>query len=287
MRKVLISVALILLSISSVSFASQNIALVYNVMPDFQNGQAIDSTHTNQIGFSLFESGETLYYNGKLLEIKENRFFIDTKGLSGENKFEISNDNNEKVSYTYYFSNDDGYLNGYKIEELKNKNYKTYIKTIKNISIIYTEKDKKSISKIEKIILSLDEEFISNVKEIKMIPAKHSSGAAGITKYDKITLYNISGYSASTIKNIVIHEIAHTWASLLMQNKVIDYSYSDYKLAVNKDTKFPSKYAKENVKAGNYSEDFAESISFYLINEKSFAKKYPARAEYIKEIIKN
>ena len=71
-----------------------------------------------------------------------------------------------------------------------------------------------------------------------------------------------------------------------MQNKVIDYSYSDYKLAVNKDTRFPSKYAKENVEAGNYNEDFAESISFYLINEKTFSNKYPARTEYIKEIIK-
>ena len=286
MRKVLISVALIFLLVSSVSFASQNIALVYNVMPDFQNGQAIDSTHTNKIGFTLCERGETLYYNGKQLEVKENRFFIDTKGLSGENKFEISNDIGEKVSYTYYFSNDDGYLESYKIEELKNKDYKTYIKTIRNISVIYTEKDKKSISKVEKIILALDEKFISNVKEIKMIPTNHSSGAAGITKYDKITLYNISSYSTSTIKNIVIHEIAHTWAFTLMQNKVIDYSYSDYKLAVNKDTRFPSKYAKENVEAGNYNEDFAESISFYLINEKTFSNKYPARTEYIKEIIK-
>lgn len=286
MKKVLISVLFTLTFISSVAFASQNIALVYNVMPDFPNGQAIDSTHTNQISFSLFESGETLFYNGKQLEVKENRFYIDTKDLSGENTFEITNLENEKVKFTYYFSNKDGYLPNYSMSELKDKTYKTYIKTIRNISVIYTEKDSKSISKIEKIISNLDENIIRNVTEIRLIPVNHTSHAAGITKYDKITLYNISSYSTQTIKNIVIHEIAHTWASSLMQKKIIDYSYSDYKLVVNKDSKFPSKYAKENVETGNYNEDFAESVSFYLINEKSFTKKYPARAEYLKEIIK-
>lgn len=287
MKKVLISIIFALTLISSITLASQNIALVYNVMPDFPNGQAIDSTHTNQIGFSLFESGEVLFYNGKQLEIKGNRFYVDTKDLSGENKFDFTNLHNEKVSYTYYFSNKDGYLENYKIDELKNKNYKTYIKTIKNINVIYTEKDSKSIAKIEKIISNLDENIIKNVSEIKLIPLNHSSGAAGITKNNKITLYNISSYSTQTIKNIVIHEIAHTWASSLMQKKIIDYSYSDYKLVVEKDAKFPSKYAKENVEIGNYNEDFAESVSFYLINEKSFTKKYPARANYIKQIIKN
>ena len=93
---------------------------------------------------------------------------------------------------------------------------------------------------------------------------------------------------SSKDKEMLINELSSIKANIgkYAINGDNDYSYSDYKLAVNKDTRFPSKYAKENVEAGNYNEDFAESISFYLINEKTFSNKYPARTEYIKEIIK-
>ena len=165
------------------------------------------------------------------------------------------------------------------------KTYKTYVKTIKNIPVIYTSKDSKSISKVEEIINKLPEELLVNLEEIKLVPAKHESNAAGITKYNKISFYNISKYSGATLKNVVIHEIAHTWAYELIKDKEIDYSYTNYQKYVSKDTKFPSKYAKLNVASGNYSEDFAESVSFFLINKKSFTKKYPARAEYIENLL--
>lgn len=286
MKKVLVSIAIVLLSFANSCFASQNIPLVYNIIPDISNNYVIDTNHTNQITFSLFESGETLYYNNTLLKIEDGKFAISTQELTGKNTFEISNASGERVTYTYYFSDKKGYLEDYSMSELSNKKYKTYIKTIENVSIIYTEKDSKAIKKLETIISKLPKTLLENLSEIKLLPTRHSSGATGVTKYDKITLYNISSYSTSTIKNVVIHEIAHTWAYKLMENKKIDYSYTDYKLTVDADDKFPSNYAKENVRQGNYSEDFAESVSFFLINQKSFEKKYPARADYISKLLK-
>lgn len=269
----------------NITFASEKIALNYNIIPDIPNGYVVDSNHTKQINFSLFENENELYYNNQILKIENNIFSIPLDSLSGETNFVISNSSGETVSYTYYISDKDGYLKNYKFDEIQNSKNKIFIKTIKNIPIIYTTKEEKVVKEIEKILLSLPDNLLNNINEIRMIPAKHKSKAAGITKYNKIALYKLSSYSKSTIKNIVIHEIAHTWAYDLMTDKVLDYSYTDYQEAVKKDKKFPSKYAKEYVIEGNYSEDFAESVSFYFINTKSFSKKFPARTEYIKSIL--
>lgn len=287
MKKILTLTVIILTTLfSNIVFAVENVAFNYNVMPDVQNGYVIDSNHTNQIGFSLFENEDAIYLNGNLLEVEDDRFSISIDGLTGKQSFTLSNAKGEEITYTYYISDGKGYLEGFKFDELKN-NYKTYIKTVKGISLIYTSKDLKTISKVEKIINELPEELLVNVEEMKFIPAKHSSKAAGITKYNKISFYNLSSYSSNTLKNVVIHEISHTWAHALTKEKKIDYSYTDYRKVVEIDKTFPSKYAKTNVAVGNYSEDFAESVSFYLMNIKSFTQKYPARAEYIKNLLDN
>ena len=286
MKKIITSIILAsIISASGYVLAADKIALNYNIIPDIANGYVIDSSHTNHITFSLFENENELYYNNQILKIENNKFSIPLAGLSGKSKFTITNSSGESVEYTYYISDKNGYLAGYTFDEMKDSKNKVFIKTVKNISIIYTNVEEKSVKEIEKIILSLPDKLLSNLSEIKLIPAKHESKAAGITKYDKITLYKISSYSKSTIKNIVIHEIAHTWAYDLMQDKILDFSYTDYRQAVNSDKKYPSKYAEENVRTGDYSEDFAESVSFYLISEKSFNKKYPSRANYIKNIL--
>ena len=274
-----------LILLLNITFASEKIALNYNIIPDIPNGYVVDSNHTNQISFTLFEEEKELYCNDTILEISNNKFSICLENLSGEVNFDFKNSNGESVSYTYYVSAKDGELKNYSFNEMPNSKNKIFIKTIKDIPVIYTNKEVKAVKEIEKILLALPEQLLKNISEIKLIPASHKSKAAGITNYNKITLYKISSYSKSTIKNIVIHEIAHTWAHDLMKTKVLDYSYTDYQEAVNKDKNFPSKYAKEYVLDGNYSEDFAESISFYFINTKSFSKKFPSRTEYIKSII--
>lgn len=280
-----ILVLLIMLSLSSKVFAGNTIPLNYNILPDVANGYVIDSSTHQEINFTLFENEDMLYYNDEPLTIINNSFSINTEGLTGKQTFTITNTLGEISTYTYYFSDKNGFVKDYTLDELNKPNIKVYIKTIKGISVIYTEKERKLIDSIEEIILLLPEFMLDNTKEIKLIPAKHSSNVAGITKGSKITFYNISSYSKSTIRNIVIHEIAHTWSYELMKEKLIDYSFEEYKEFVIKDKSFPSKYSKNSVKANDYSEDFAESVSFYFINEKSFTKKYPARATYIKNII--
>lgn len=274
-----------LILFSNFVLATEKISLNYNIIPEVANGYVIDANHNTHINFSLFESENELFCNDKPLTIKNNNFSIPIDNYSGEVNFTFRNSSGESVDYTYYISDKDGFLKDYYFEEMKNKNNKIYIKTIKNIPIIYTNKEQKTVKEIEKILLSLPEKLLNNTSEIKLIPASHKSKAAGITNYNKITLYKISSYSKNTIKNILIHEIAHTWAFDLMKDKILDFSYTDYKEVVKKDKTFPSNYAKKCVKENNYSEDFAESISFYFINIKSFSKKYPARAEYIKNLL--
>jgi hypothetical protein len=129
--------------------------------------------------------------------------------------------------------------------------------------------------------------MISNVKEIKMVPYSNTSNIAGTSKNNSIILYNFGKYSETTRKNIIYHEIAHIWANSLMDSKVIDYDYSDYKEVVSKDKNFVSTYAKNFAHSNNgrVSEDFADSVAFFLINEKTFSKKYANRAAYIKGLL--
>ncbi len=289
MKKVLlysVTLASILaLIVSSIVFAGNNVPLNYNIIPDTFNGYVIDSANQNQISFTLFENEDLLYYSGDVLNVVDNRFSIDTTGFVGKHDFEITNSSNEVSNYTYYFSDENGYVEDYKLDELGDLNVKVYVTTIKGVKVIYTDKEKDLIKDVEEIISSLPGKMLANTTEIKMLPVNHTSGAAGITKYDKITFYNLSKYSKTTIKNIVIHEVAHTWAYDLMRQKAIDYSYTDYKEAVKTDRRYPSNYARRNVEAGDYSEDFAESVSFYFINSNSFAKKYSSRARYIENLV--
>ena len=288
MKKILTAIITFnLILATSITFARDDIALNYNLTSSVKNGYVVDSVNTKQIDFSLFEAEESIFCNNEPVTVENNKFSISIEGLTGKQEFVFSNTENETTTYTYYISDDNGYLENYKLEELKNTKTKTYIKTIKGVTVIYTSKDEKSIKTLEEIISTLPDKLLTNLSEIKLLPAKHTSNAAGVTKYNKITLYNLSSYSKSTIKNIVIHEIAHTWAYDLIKDKTIDYSYTNYQKVVDSEKTFPSKYAKENVKNGNYSEDFAESVSFYFINTNSFERKYPARADYIKELLEN
>ena len=133
----------------------------------------------------------------------------------------------------------------------------------------------------------LPDKLLENLNTITMIPYENSSNIAGVTKENSITLYKFSQYSSTTQKNIIYHEIAHTWASYLMQKKIIDYSYTDYSAFAKADNNFVSNYAKEHIaQKESYSEDFAESVSFYFISQNSFKKKYPQRFIYINSLLK-
>lgn len=288
MRNIVVFIlTFVMLVVSSTCLASDKVPLVYNIMPSIQNESAIDSETTSKIEFSLYDEETMLWVNGAPVEIVDNKFYIDVSNIKGKVTFEFTNDVEESAKFTYFISDGDGYLDEFKLDEVSDKDYKTYIDTVRNIEIIYTEKDKKSLKNIQKTLESVPEEITLNVNEIKLVPAKHASGASGITKDDKVVIYNASKFGTKTLKNIILHEVAHTWSNKLIEDKKIDYSFTEYAKLLEGIKKFPSNYAKQNVLKGNYSEDFAESVAFYYINTKSFAKKFPIRTQYIEKLVQN
>lgn len=288
MRNIVVFIlTFVMLVVSSTCLASDKVPLVYNIMPSIQNESAIDSETTSKIEFSLYDEETMLWVNGAPVEIVDNKFYIDVSNIKGKVTFEFTNDVEESAKFTYFISDGDGYLDEFKLDEVSDKDYKTYIDTVRNIEIIYTEKDKKSLKNIQKTLESVPEEITLNVNEIKLVPAKHASGASGITRDDKVVIYNASKFGTKTLKNIILHEVAHTWSNKLIEDKKIDYSFTEYAKLLEGIKKFPSNYAKQNVLKGNYSEDFAESVAFYYINTKSFAKKFPIRTQYIEKLVQN
>ena len=146
--------------------------------------------------------------------------------------------------------------------------------------MVYTNKDTMRVPYVKMLLNKMPANTRENLKEITFIPAEAPNRAAGITNNNKVRFYNLSTYTNNEIKRIVFHEVAHTWAQALRDDKVMDYSYTEFSKAVRADSKFVTNYSKNSV-----SEDFADSIALYLMNPQSFAKNFPARNNYISALI--
>ena len=283
-KKVLV-VSCIFLLHATISFAGENVPFFYNVLPVEENNSIIDTNYQTTISFNLFENENIVYYNNEIVNVTNNSFEIDISNLSGKQTITFTNDKDEYATFTYYFSDKKGLVNDYALNNVKNA--KTYVKTIDDIKVVYTNKDSKAMKTIEKTINNIPSEIKSNTEEIILLPYKaDQKNVAGVTKYEKIYLYKVSSYSSTKINQIVTHEIAHTWAQKLMQEKVLDFSYTTYQEVVNADKKSVSAYSKKYIEKGDYSEDFADGIALYLANQKSFSKKFPNRTEYFENLIK-
>jgi len=257
----------------------------YNVMPSVSNNSIVDTKVQKELTFKLYEPVDKIYYENESVKIEDNTFKVNVSKLTGYKTLTFTNSSNETVSYSYYFSDKKGKVDDYEL--IKGKELVTYVTTYRNIRIIYTSKEKSAAKKLVNHLKKLPDTLLNNLTTITMIPYETTGNIAGITKNNTITLYKFSKYSTSVQKNILYHEIAHTWATLLMQYKVIDYSYTNYATAVNADHNYVSSYSKSYIQEKNsYNEDFADSIAFFLINKKSFKKKYPNRYEYINTLIK-
>lgn len=277
----LIILTIVILSISLSCYATNSLPFFYNVLPTVANGSIIDGVYQKTLKFNLFEKENKIFYNGKEIEIINNSFEIDISDLNGKVTLVFENDENEKVSLNYFISDENGFVKDYKLE-----NRDTFVKTIDGIKIIFTDNDTKTILLIEEYIKTIPQYIKSNVSKIVLLPNSLGNKTAGVTKNTEITLYNLSKYSSKTIQNILFHEIAHTWARKLMDKKEIDFSYSKYSLSVKADKNYVSSYTKEFIKKNaDYSEDFADSVAFYLMNKASFENKYPNRANYITELL--
>lgn len=263
---------------TSVAFADDRLSLSFNIIADddSKKNSVIDSKVQKKLSFRLFANqNEIIYYNGSEIVVTDKKFDIDITNLTGKQEIKFTNNLNEEATFTYYIADENGLIPEYTLE-----NKPAYIITVDKTKVIYTDKDKKKINLVIDLIKNMPKNTKVNLTEMKLLPTDHASKAAGITNYDKITFYNLSKYSNSQIKNIVLHEVAHTWAHELRRQKVIDFNFTDFTKAANKDSKYVTNYAKTSP-----SEDFAESISFYLIDTESFTKNFPERANYISSII--
>lgn len=281
--KKIVPTTILTLAIGTISFAGDTVPFFYNVLPEFDSNSIIDSKN-DVISFDLWEDEEKVFVNGEEVQVLDNHFVIDTYGLSGKQEFVITNDKNENVIYTYYISDEDGFVADYEDEEIGNKD--VYVTTYESVKFIYTEKDARSVEKVFDLLDNMPTQMKENLKEIKMVPSKTRGNVAGVTKYDSITFYGLSSYRSETFENIVYHEVAHTWAYELIRTKVLDFNYSEYSDLAREDDNYVSNYSRKAiVKNDDYSEDFAESVAFYMIDSEDFEINHPARAEFISSII--
>ena len=271
--KKLFSILFSLFLYTTVSFADDRVALMYNIIPDddSKNNSIVDSRIQKKLGFKLFRAQGAVYCNSQEISIIDERFEIDLNGLTGKQELKFTNDQNEEAIFTYYVAHENGLVKDYMLE-----NEQAYVKTVENAKVVYTTKDAKKIDYVAELIAKMPEVTKTNLKEITLLPTEHTSRAAGITDYNKVTLYNLSTYTDKEIQRIVTHEIAHTWAHELRKAKVIDYSYTNFGNAVKADGNVVTDYSKNSL-----SEDFADSVALYLANADSFTKNFPARANYI------
>lgn len=271
--KKLFSILFSLFLYTTVSFADDRVALMYNIIPDddSKNNSIVDSRIQKKLGFKLFRAQGAVYCNSQEISIIDERFEIDLNGLTGKQELKFTNDQNEEAIFTYYVADENGLVKDYMLE-----NEQAYVKTVENAKVVYTTKDAKKIDYVAELIAKMPEVTKTNLKEITLLPTEHTSRAAGITDYNKVTLYNLSTYTDKEIQRIVTHEIAHTWAHELRKAKVIDYSYTNFGNAVKADGNVVTDYSKNSL-----SEDFADSVALYLANADSFTKNFPARANYI------
>ena len=269
----LFSILFSLFLYTTVSFADDRVALMYNIIPDddSKNNSIVDSRIQKKLGFKLFRAQGAVYFNSQEVNVVNGRFEINLNGLTGKQELKFTNDQNEEAIFTYYVADENGLVKDYMLE-----NEQAYVKTVENAKVVYTTKDAKKIDYVAELIAKMPEVTKTNLKGITLLPTEHTSRAAGITDYNKVTLYNLSTYTDKEIQRIVTHEIAHTWAHELRKAKVIDYSYTNFGNAVKADGNVVTDYSKNSL-----SEDFADSVALYLANADSFTKNFPARANYI------
>ena len=153
------------------------------------------------------------------------------------------------------------------------------------IEYVYSRNNLTSKELVVEILDEVPKELKMGTKQIFLYQSSNDN-VAGVAKDEQNELYNLEQYDKETQKYIVYHEIAHLWGRKLMQYKMLDYHYTDYAEAVRKDNNYISNYSKKyNVEKNNYSEDFADSVAKYLINNKKLSEKYSNRQAYIEQML--
>ena len=248
----------------------------------------VDTNVQKKITFYVLdENKKDIFYDGRLVSIKNGEFEINISELKGFKPIVFNDLTGDTLEFVFWFTDKKGRLENYPLVEGQAAML-TYVKTLRNSLILYSAKERTAFNQLERYFEKLPKNFTSNLKIIKMIPFSNTKNIAGITKNEVTTLYNYNQYTITEKKNILYHEIAHTWANKLMDKKLIDYSYTNYQEIVKKDGNYVSSYSEKFANEHEYrvSEDFADGMAFYLIDENKFTKKYPNRAKYFKELLR-
>lgn len=279
-------ILLILFIVSLCNFAYAENMINSPIINEFKNMSIIDSNSTRYIHFEFSNDIKPIYCNKKVTRLHSNRYAVKVTNMHGTQNIIIRDSLENELQYTYYFSEKNGKINGYEL--VNGKELNVFVTTFKGIQIIYTDNQSKEVEKLKEYIVLLPSNMIVNLKQILMIPYSNTAKIAGSTFNSRITLYNFAKYDEKTQKNIIFHEIAHTWANKMINDNELDNEYTGYKEYVVKDDNFISKYSENFSKdnSGVLSEDFADGIAFYFIDKESFKDKHPNRTEYFDTIIK-
>jgi len=281
-KKLFMTFIFVCLIISNVSYAFEN-----KISSTIDDNSIVDTRTTRNIKFHVDNHNSPIYYKGFKYRLTGNDFFLNISKLSGKQNIVFKNDNDEEFIFTYYFADKDGYIDDYEL--VSGKDLNCYLTTYDDIQIIYTDTELNTVSILKDYLGQIPTNMYKNLHTIKMVPYSNTLNIAGSTKDGRITLYNFTKYDTKTQQNIIFHEVSHVWANDLIEKGLIDESFSNYNNVISKDNNFISKYAADfaNTHDGKLSEDFADSMAFYLINKETFASTYPNRTEYLKELINN
>ena len=157
--------------------------------------------------------------------------------------------------------------------------------TLRNgVQYIYKGKDKEMVEIVSDLIDQLPSELTMGVGEIHF--EGKNGDTAGTACGSKIVLHDFESYSKNMQKHILYHEVAHTLGNAMQFYRILDRNYTDYTEYAKKDKNYLTDYSKDVIKReGNYSEDFADALAEYIMNNNSFKRKYKNRYEYIENLI--
>ena len=170
------------------------------------------------------------------------------------------------------------------IMEVVHQEENSYYSITDGIQFFYKEKDKNAYEIVVELLKELPEHVKTGVGEIHF--EGKNDDIAGTAGGSVITLYDFMSYSRETRKDILFHEVGHTFGNVLKYYRIIDSNYTDYSEYAKKDKNYVSDYSKGVIKReGKYSEDFADAFSQYFMNNARFKRKFKNRYEYLNRLI--
>lgn len=173
----------------------------------------------------------------------------------------------------------------YSTDSVQNNELSLFLCSNDEIIVNYTENQEKDAKRVIKYLELIPSEMKKGTKSIYLLDYPNGN-VAGTATDEEIFLYEIESYDYDTQKHIICHEIAHNWKNYIIRYKLVDYELTAYSEAVILDNNYISDYSKVSIiEKGNYSEDFADSVSMFVNDSNKLQRKYPNRYNYINNLL--